>query len=111
MKMFLAKSLPLLREAGRKAPIALSLRLFARLALGEEKPERAARLLGAAEVLRESAGVQLKSHLPPRERERYSRDLAAARASLGEEVFASEWAAGSALALEQAVAYAMEEEM
>ena len=73
-------------------------------ALGE--PERTARLFGAAEALREALGVRWGyGH-----RERYGRAVALARAALGEEAFAAAWAAGRAMTLDEAVAYALEED-
>jgi hypothetical protein len=62
-------------------------------------PERAARLWGAAERLREAIGCRPA----PAARATYERALAAARAQLGEEAFAAAWAAGGALTLEQAI--------
>jgi non-specific serine/threonine protein kinase len=69
------------------------------------RAERAAQLLGAAEALREVASTPL----PPYRRADHDRDLAAARAQLDEAAFAAAWAAGRAMAMEQAVAYALEE--
>ena len=71
-------------------------------ALGEE-PERAARLWGTVEVLRETT----RKRTAPGSRATYERALAAARAQLGEEAFAAAWAAGRALTLEQAIAEAL----
>jgi tetratricopeptide (TPR) repeat protein len=65
--------------------------------------ERAARLFGAAEVLRESTGTPL----PPAYRAAYERDVTAIRAQLDDDVFAAAWAAGQALTLEQAIAEAL----
>jgi tetratricopeptide (TPR) repeat protein len=65
----------------------------------DEEPERAARLWGAAERLREALGCRPA----PAARATYERALAAARAELGEEAFAAAWAAGGALTLEQAI--------
>jgi predicted ATPase len=67
--------------------------------------ERAARLWGAAESLREAAAVPIW----PDERRDYERIVATARAQLGEDAFATAWAEGHALPLDQAIAYALEE--
>ena len=56
--------------------------------------ERAARLCGAAEALREAIGAPV-----PRYRGQYERAIALARATLGEQAFAAAWAAGRALSL------------
>lgn len=70
-------------------------------ALGDQ-PERAARLWGAAERLRQSIGCRSA----PAARATYERAMAAARAQLGEEAFAAAWAAGQAMLLEQAISEA-----
>jgi non-specific serine/threonine protein kinase len=66
---------------------------------------RAARLLGAASALRETLG----SPQPPPERADTERDVATARADIGEERWAAAFAAGRALALEGAIAEALGE--
>jgi tetratricopeptide (TPR) repeat protein len=94
------------RELGYKRGIAQSLESFARLAARGREWERAARLLGAAAALRDAIGAPPAPH----RREEGERELDAARAALGEESFAASWAEGRAMPLEQAVAYALEEE-
>ena len=69
------------------------------------QPVRAARLFGAAAALREAVGIPL----PPVARPEYERDVAAARARLNETTWATAWAEGRAMTLEQAIAYALEE--
>ena len=64
----------------------------------------AARLLGAAEALRESLGVQLA----PAERETHEETATAVREALGEEQFSAEWRQGRELPLAEAIAYALE---
>jgi hypothetical protein len=59
----------------------------------------AAQLWGAAEALREGTA----SPLLPSDRASYEQVMAAARAQLGEEAFASAWAEGRAAPLEQTV--------
>jgi hypothetical protein len=66
----------------------------------------AARLWGAAERLRQESGAPL----PPSERPRYERHVAAARASLEDDTaFAAAWAEGRAMPLERAIGLALEE--
>jgi non-specific serine/threonine protein kinase len=72
---------------------------IAGLASEAEQPVQAARLFGAAETLRESAGVPL----PPVHRAAYERDLAAARAALDERAWRTAWAEGRALLMQQAI--------
>jgi hypothetical protein len=66
---------------------------------------RAARLCGAAAVVRETLGAPI----PSPERTELEEAVAPARAALGEEQWAAAFAAGRALTLEEAVAEALEE--
>ena len=61
------------------------------------EPARAAQFWGAAEAVREITGAPI----PPNERAPYDRSVAAARALLGEKVFAAAWAEGRTMPLEQ----------
>ncbi len=106
------ESLTLFAELGNKIGIAECLEGLASEAVGEaksdgnaHKPEKAARLLGAAEALREAASTPL----PPYRRADYDRDLAAARAQLDDPVFRAAWEAGRSMTMERAVAYALAE--
>ncbi|HEY7122373.1 MAG TPA: tetratricopeptide repeat protein [Ktedonobacterales bacterium] len=67
--------------------------------------ERAARLCGIADALRAST----RALRPPAEQEHYEQLLARVREALGEEAFASVWAAGDALSLKEAVIAAQAE--
>ena len=69
-----------------------------------QRPEQAARVLGAAAALRDEIGVPL----PPGDRDAYERDLAAVRTALGEAALVAAWAEGRAMSLEQAIAYVLE---
>ena len=69
---------------------------------GRGKPVDAGRLLGAAETLRASIGVQWE----PVDRGEFDRSVATVRMHLDAETFAAVWAEGSSLTLEQAVAVA-----
>ena len=66
----------------------------------------AARLWGAASAVRGVEGWPL----PPVVRADYDRDVAAARTQFGETAFAAAWAEGRAMTLEQAIAYALEDD-
>ena len=90
-------------ELGDKWGIAESLEALATLAVAEGRPERAARLRGTAEALREA----IHTPLPPNEREQYDRDLAAVREALGEAAFAAAWAEGRRMSMEQVIEYAL----
>ena len=107
------RSIELLREALRRL-VELEFRdvigycfegLAAVLAL-TGRAEEAAKLLGAAEALRESLGVELA----PAEQATHNETVDAVRARLGEERFSDAWRQGREMSLEQATAYALEEE-
>jgi hypothetical protein len=69
-------------------------------------PERPVRLHAAAQALRDAIGKPVA----PSRRAEHQRELAAARAALGKQAFAAAWAEGRAMTLEQAVAYALDEQ-
>jgi predicted ATPase/DNA-binding SARP family transcriptional activator len=70
------------------------------------RPEEAARLLGAAEALRESLGVGLA----PAEQTTHDETVEAVRGALDEQRFTGAWRHGREMALDDAIAYALEEE-
>lgn len=105
-RSFLNQGLTLYQELGDKGGTAYSLEAFAALATTEGKLDRAARLWGAAEQLRETIG----SPLPPAERGEYEQKVAEARTAFGEENFAPLWAEGRALTMEEAIEFAIETE-
>jgi tetratricopeptide (TPR) repeat protein len=67
--------------------------------------ERAARLFGAAEALREAVGFRFT----PLDPGGYDRHVATLRAQLDEETYAAAWAEGRAMPLEEAIRHALEE--
>jgi predicted ATPase/class 3 adenylate cyclase len=95
----LKESLALMQEIKNWRGIASVLEGFATLTMAQQQARLAARWLGAVEVLREAIGAPL----PSDERADYEQTLAAARAALGEEAFASAWAEGRATPLEQII--------
>ena len=98
------ESLKLLRDSGYNGGIMTLLEGLAAVARAQHSPGRAARLFGAAEQLRES----YSSPLRPNMRSQHERDVAAARAQVDEVTWEAAWAEGRAMALEQAIAYALE---
>jgi predicted ATPase/DNA-binding SARP family transcriptional activator len=70
------------------------------------RPGEAARLLGAAEALRESLGVGLA----PAEQTTHDETVEAVRGALTEDRFEGAWRQGRELPLDDAIAYALEEE-
>jgi len=93
----LTESLTLFRALDQKRNIALCLTGVAEIAIAEGQPERAARLLGAAEGLRTDIGAILA----PDDRDRYERGVAAVRAQLDPAALAAAWAAGRSMPLDQ----------
>jgi tetratricopeptide (TPR) repeat protein len=102
----LAEALVLCREAGDKRLIVECLEGFADIASGQAQPERAARLYGAAEAIREAIAFRWS----PVDREEYDRQVAGLRGALGEAAFAAAWNAGRGLTWRQAADYALSQE-
>src|SRR5207237_4011188 len=94
------KSLTIAREWNYKDLLPSCLEGWAGVVATQEEPVWAARLWGAAEILREVMGTPI----PPSERAEYERSVAAARAHLGEQAFATAWAEGRAMSPEQVLA-------
>jgi predicted ATPase/DNA-binding CsgD family transcriptional regulator len=101
------ESLPLLYGLGDRASIAECLEGLA-AAIGAWKggqPERAARLFGAADALREAVGAPRSMASRPE----YERNLKTARSLIHEVAFGEAWALGRAMSLEEALALAAEQ--
>ena len=96
-------SLTLASEQKDVSAVAPSLEGLAALAVAQAMPERAARLLGAAEVQREAIGV------PPLafERDSYENTVADLNGVLDDEAFRMLRWEGREMSLERAVAYAL----
>jgi predicted ATPase/DNA-binding XRE family transcriptional regulator len=100
------ESLVLSQKLGDKSYIAFCLTALAGVIQATGDARRAARLFGAAQGLLESLGAVLD----PSGSLEYSNDLAAVRNQLGESAFEEARAAGGAMTVEQAVAYALKGE-
>jgi non-specific serine/threonine protein kinase len=100
----LTESLSLAQSVDHPWGMADSLRRLADQAALKGQPERAVRLLGAAEVLRESSGTPI----PPYPFSAYERALAALQSALGPTSFAAAWSEGRAMNTDQALAYALQ---
>jgi predicted ATPase/DNA-binding SARP family transcriptional activator len=87
--------------------IAQTLVAYAGLAGQQRQWERAVRLLGAAEGVAQAQGLSLS--VTAASPALCQRTMDHARAALGEATFAAAWAAGQAMSLEEAVAYALED--
>ncbi len=94
------ESLALLREVNDGWFIAICLQEIGIVVAAQGRMAEAAWLWGAAEGL----CAQLLAPLPPTERAPMARQMAAARAALGEEAFTLAWEEGRAMTPEQAVA-------
>ncbi|HMA33222.1 MAG TPA: tetratricopeptide repeat protein [Chloroflexia bacterium] len=97
------ESLGLYQELGSALGLIYVLERFASLAIGQGQAIAAARLWGAAAAQREALGAPQ----PPAERALWAPHQAAAQAALAPETWAAAWAAGRALALDEAIAYAL----
>ncbi len=93
-------SLEITREIGDQLNAASCLEGLAGVAVAHGNPAWAARLLGAAEVLRDTIGTPI----PPAERSIYERSVATIRAQLGERTCTLAWIEGRSMTPEQAVA-------
>jgi non-specific serine/threonine protein kinase len=99
------ESLILLRTIGtRRVGIAMCLEGLAAAAVMQEQPERAARLFGAAEALRDT----IHAPLPPTYRADYDRQMSHLRARLEETALTAAWAEGRAMTIEEAIECALE---
>jgi tetratricopeptide (TPR) repeat protein len=99
------ETLTITRAIGDRRNLAAALEGLAGIAEDQQSFVRGARLAGAASKLRDL----IHAPIPLVSRDAIERDLARARATLGEEAFAAAWVEGQAMTLEQAVAYALEE--
>ena len=103
--LYYRESLILAQQTAEKRLIAYGLEGFAKVALRQGTMETAARLLGAADALRQEIGAPLD----PAEQAELDQDLMVVRNSLEEKVFAVAWSNGSDMTLEQALTYALKE--
>jgi tetratricopeptide (TPR) repeat protein len=99
------ETLPHWMELGNHGAVAHQLECLAALAEIRHQAERAARLLGAAHDLR----ARLHSEMSPEEIPDYEATLAGIRRDLDQAALHSAWNSGEAMNMEQAVAYALEE--
>ena len=91
------------KDLGQLSAVANMLECFAFIARLQGEPERAARLLGAADALRETIHVPMTDQ----EHVEYDATVAALRSELAGDAFAHAWAQGRAMDMEQAISYAV----
>jgi DNA-binding CsgD family transcriptional regulator/tetratricopeptide (TPR) repeat protein len=106
-RSYYRESLVLCKEFGNKIVASESLEGLGCICVAEGATEHATRLFGAAQALREAVGIE---HMPEETawREPY---LAAARSRLDETSWAEAWAEGRAMSMEQAIDYALSQEV
>jgi tetratricopeptide (TPR) repeat protein len=92
------------QDLGNRAAISHQLECFGFLAIAEEEPQRAIKLFGAADALREKIQAMMTDY----ERAEYEPAVAQARSFLTEEKFNSLWAEGRAITIEEAIQLALE---
>jgi hypothetical protein len=90
------------KELGTRAAVAHELECMGFIASACEEPERAARLLGAAEALRELINTPMAEY----EREEYACEVAALRMQLDATTIAQAWARGRTMTMDDAIEYA-----
>jgi ATP/maltotriose-dependent transcriptional regulator MalT len=98
-----AEGMHLFQQTGDRRGIGYSLAGFAILAAAQGDVQRAARLSGALASLERVLGSFLDAPLQVE----YDQELASVRTALDEEAFAAAVAAGRAMSMEQAIAYAL----
>jgi tetratricopeptide (TPR) repeat protein len=91
-------------ETANTIGLVYTLEGFASLAAREGRPAQSARLYAWADAARET----VDSQRPPIEQADVDRDLATIRTQLDEAAFAAAQAAGRAMSIDQAIAYALE---
>jgi predicted ATPase/class 3 adenylate cyclase len=91
------------QDLGNRPAVAHQLECFAFITLTEAEPQRAVKLLGAAEALRE----KIESPMTDFERSEYDQAVARLRSLLPEAEFKTQWAEGRSLTMEQAIRLAL----
>lgn len=105
-RSFLAQSLDAFRQAKHRIGSMWTLQRYAGLAVAQEQSARAARLIGAAEALRQEIGLPW----PLSVHQEVADYRAAVESALGAETSAALLAEGRAMSLEQVVEYALTED-
>ena len=94
------------QNLGHRAAIAHELECLAMVAKAQENDQRAAKLFGAAEILRENIGLPMTAL----ERLEYEREVNDLHTNMEEARFVKSWAEGRTMSMEQAIALAIENE-
>ena len=91
------------QQIGNRSAVAHQLECFGFLAIADEEPQRAVKLFGAAEALREKA----QSPMADNERAEYNQSVSQLRGMLPEAEFNALWAGGKSMTIEQAITLAL----
>jgi tetratricopeptide (TPR) repeat protein len=94
------------QRMGHRAAVAHQLECLAFIARALEQAEKATKLLGAAEALRQ----RIEIDMTPIEREGYEKEVADLRANMDEKEFSSLWAEGRSMTMDEAINLALSEE-
>jgi len=97
------KTIKVFQDMGNRPAVAHQLECFAMIAVVEEEPQRAAKLFGAAEAIREMTGHKPTDEEQAEEAQFVSR----LRAMLPEAEFNALWVEGKSMTMEQAVQLAL----
>ena len=92
------------QRMGHRSAVAHQLECMAFVAKAMEQPEKALRLLGAAEALRQKIEIDMT----PPEREEYEKELADLKANMEDKEFASLWGEGRFLTMNEAIEMALD---
>ena len=91
------------KRMGHRSAVAHQLECLAFIAKAIEQVEKATKLLGAAEALRQ----RIEIDMTPPEREEYEKEVADLKGNLDTNEFASLWAEGRSMTMEQAIEFAI----
>jgi len=94
------------QRMGHRAAIAHQLESLAFIAKAMEQTERAARLFGAAEALRKKIRIDMTTQ----ERQEYDKEISDLKANMDKEEFASLWAEGRSMTMNEAIDLALDKE-
>jgi len=102
-KQVYQQTIPRFQDMGNRGAIAHQIECFAFIAIVEGEPQNAARLLGAAEAIREKANSQMNG----RERVEYDQEIENLRSLLTETDLNTLWSEGRSMTMGNAIDYAL----
>jgi predicted ATPase/class 3 adenylate cyclase len=94
------------QRMGHRSAVAHQLECLAFIAKAMEQPDKAARLLGAAEALRQKIEIDMT----PPEREEYEKEVVDMKANMDKKEFKSLWAEGRSMRMDEAIELALASE-